>query len=170
MHSAHSTRPTRALARTHPIPPRALAAAQRLSFYSNFVFRIRSKTKRGQIPHRIMADSCQFHSWRMTPFRAPFTVFGRVFVSVCLLFFACMFLNNVSTLYKNQPVSALNKSSSFVSSTCVLSQLLQTLRSSLWLTHFALNSSSHALAFRNFVLSRPSLGKAPRLYRLGQQT
>ena len=85
----------------NPIPPRTARGGASLHI---LVFRFHSKTKRGQIPHRITADSCQFHSRRTTPFRHLYAFFGRVFVSVCLLFFACMFLNDVATMYKNQHV------------------------------------------------------------------
>ena len=115
LHSAHSTRPTRA-SRTHPIPPRTLAVEQ--DFKLQLLF----------IPY----DSCsEFASAaksriasRPTPFSfilggtTPFHSHQVFWPHCCLSSYACMFLNSVAIMYKS--LASLEILSSFFPPICVL--------------------------------------------------
>ena len=112
LHLAHSTQLTRVLC-MHSILPHMLVVVQDLHLpthstlhflHSEFIPRPSADK-----PHFVfMADPFQF-MLSSDPFsRLLFKFFGRFFISICLFFFACMPLNNVATMYKNQPVSLEN--------------------------------------------------------------
>ena len=95
LHSAHSTRPTRALARTHPIPPRMLAADQgfhQLSADQGFHHtnsRVSNlfQTKRSQIPtadaHRPLKIAFSAATNPLHIFRPRFGIRMFIFLPVC---------------------------------------------------------------------------------------
>ena len=90
LHSAYSTRPTRALARTHPIPPRMLAADQgrwTKAFTNSPCVSNLFQTKRSQIPtadaHRPLKIAFSVATNPFHIFRPRFGICMFIFLPVC---------------------------------------------------------------------------------------
>ena len=87
-----------------------------------------------------------FHSQLHIPYQLRFNLFGRTFVFVCLFPFACMFLNDVATMYKDLQCPSQINHPVLLYSFCVLPQLLKLfapLLACLLLSTFALSFLPH---------------------------
>ena len=149
---------------------RARSQWSKTSSFNAFLFHTtrvpNSQARPNPASHHGRLLSVSFLAGRFLFTRVKF--FSRVFVSVCLSSFACMFLNNVAIMYKSLALYASKYYPVLSLLFMCSSQFPQDLRSPLRSTRFALIVHSRMLILRNFALSRLSLGTASRLYCLNQ--